>query len=58
MHVSQERCVCSDNIDYGITIGHRDTDNRISDCVIERNGKVRCARRYPLIHPPSLARHY
>ncbi len=35
-----ERCVFSDNRDYGITIGHRDTDNLIKDCVIERNGKV------------------
>lgn len=35
-----ERCVFSDNRDYGITIGHRDTDNLIKDCVIERNAKV------------------
>lgn len=35
-----ERCVCSNNRDYGITIGHRDTDNRISECTISNNGKV------------------
>jgi parallel beta helix pectate lyase-like protein len=33
-------CTCRDNRDYGISIGHRDTDNRISGCVIERNHKV------------------
>jgi hypothetical protein len=35
-----EGCTCSDNRDYGISIGHRDTDNRIVDCEIERNHKV------------------
>ena len=35
-----ERCVFADNRDYGITLGHRDTDNTIRDCVIERNAKV------------------
>ena len=35
-----ERCVCSENGDYGISIGHRDTDNWIVDCEIERNHKV------------------
>jgi hypothetical protein len=35
-----EACICSDNRDYGITIGHRDTDARIVGCTIERNAKV------------------
>lgn len=39
-HGTVERCVCSDNRHYGISIGHRDTDNRIADCRIERNHRV------------------
>jgi len=35
-----ERCTCSDNRDYGISIGHRDTDNRVVDTTIERNEKI------------------
>ena len=35
-----ENCTCADNRSYGISIGHRDTDNRIARCRIERNGKV------------------
>ncbi len=35
-----EDCVCSENLDYGISIGHRDTDNRIVGCAVERNHKV------------------
>ncbi len=35
-----ENCVCSENLDYGISIGHRDTDNRIAGCSVERNHKV------------------
>ncbi len=35
-----EDCVLSDNTRYGISIGHRDTDNIIRDCRIERNGEV------------------
>ena len=35
-----ENCVCSENRDYGISIGHRDTDNRIVGCTIEGNAKV------------------
>lgn len=31
------RCVCADNRDAGITIGHRDTDNLIEDSVVESN---------------------
>ncbi|UCD00079.1 MAG: right-handed parallel beta-helix repeat-containing protein [Phycisphaerales bacterium] len=33
-------CTLAENKDYGISIGHRDTDNVIRDCAIERNGKV------------------
>jgi len=33
-------CVCSENRDFGISIGHRDTDNRITDTEIDRNHKV------------------
>ena len=35
-----EGCTLADNLDYGISIGHRDTDNRIIDCIVERNEKV------------------
>lgn len=35
-----ENCTLSDNKRYGISIGHRDTDNRVSNCRIERNGEV------------------
>ena len=35
-----ENCTLSDNRKYGISIGHRDTDNSIRKCVIERNGEV------------------
>ena len=35
-----ENCTCSGNRDYGISIGHRDTDNRITQCTIEANEKV------------------
>jgi len=30
----------SENSRYGISIGHRDTDNIIRQCTIERNGQV------------------
>jgi hypothetical protein len=30
----------SENSRYGISIGHRDTDNIIRECTIERNGEV------------------
>ena len=39
-HGLAENCTCSENRDYGISIGHRDTDNRIANCTIERNEKV------------------
>ena len=35
-----ENCVLSENSRYGISIGHRDTDNIIKECNIERNGQV------------------
>ena len=35
-----ENCILSDNRKYGISIGHRDTDNVIRKCVIERNAEV------------------
>jgi hypothetical protein len=35
-----EDCVLSDNSKYGISIGHRDTDNIIKGCTIERNSQV------------------
>ncbi len=43
-----ENCVCSENLDFGISIGHRDTDNRIVNCTIERNHKVGVLFRTPL----------
>jgi len=35
-----DRCTLSENKSFGISIGHRDTDNTIRDCIIERNGQV------------------
>ena len=35
-----ENCTLSENKNYGISIGHRDTDNLIRGCTIERNGQV------------------
>jgi len=35
-----ENCILSENVRYGISIGHRDTDNVINACTIERNGEV------------------
>ena len=43
-----ENCDLSDNLDYGVTIGHRDTDNRLHNCTIERNHKVGLLFRQPL----------
>lgn len=42
-----ENCVLSDNIKYGISIGHRDTDNIIRGCHIENNGEVGIFFREP-----------
>jgi nitrous oxidase accessory protein NosD len=33
-------CTFAENSRFGVSIGHRDTDNAIEDCVIERNGEV------------------
>jgi hypothetical protein len=35
-----ENCTLSENQKYGVSIGHRDTDNTIRGCTIERNGEV------------------
>ncbi len=35
-----ENCILSRNKRYGTSIGHRDTDNIIRGCTIERNGEV------------------
>ncbi len=35
-----ENCTLSDNIKFGTNFGHRDTDNVMRNCLIERNGEV------------------
>ena len=35
-----EKCTFSENIQYGANFGHRDTDNIMRNCVIERNGET------------------
>ena len=35
-----ENCTLSENRQYGVSIGHRDTDNVVKKCTIERNGEV------------------
>jgi hypothetical protein len=35
-----ENCRLADNLRYGISIGHRDTDNLIRNCLIENNREV------------------
>jgi hypothetical protein len=35
-----ENCTLSENRQYGVSIGHRDTDSVIKNCTIERNGEV------------------
>ena len=35
-----EDCILAENSRYGISIGHRDTDNIIRRCTIERNGQI------------------
>jgi hypothetical protein len=35
-----ENCTLSENKKYGVSIGHRDTDNVIKNCTMERNGEV------------------
>lgn len=43
-----KNCLCNENVDFGISIGHRDTDNRIVNCRIEGNHKVGVLLRKPL----------
>ena len=45
-----EACDCSDNRDFGISIGHRDTDNRITGTRFEANHRVGLLFRLPA-HP-------
>lgn len=35
-----EDCTASENLKYGVNFGHRDTDNILRNCVIERNGEI------------------
>lgn len=37
---SIEDCTLAENRDYGISIGHRDTDNTIRHCTVRQNGKA------------------
>ncbi len=46
-HGLAENCVLSGNERYGISIGHRDTDNLIKGCKIEGNGEVGIFFREP-----------
>jgi len=46
-HGLAENCVLSGNDRYGISIGHRDTDNLITGCKIERNGEIGIFFREP-----------
>ncbi len=42
-----ERCLLAGNQRYGISIGHRDTDNQITGCRIENNGEAGIYFREP-----------
>lgn len=46
-HGRVEGCDCSDNRDFGISIGHRDTDNRIADTRFAGNHRVGLLFREP-----------
>jgi len=46
-HGIAENCNLSDNLRYGISIGHRDTDNLIKGCKIDNNGEVGIYFREP-----------
>jgi polygalacturonase len=35
-----ENCTFSENQRFGVSIGHRDTDNLVKNCTMERNGEV------------------
>ena len=43
-----EECDCSDNRDFGISIGHRDTDNRIHNTRMAANHRVGLLFRQPV----------
>lgn len=43
-----ENCDLSENLAYGSSIGHRDTDNRLVDCTLENNGEFGLLFRKPL----------
>ncbi len=42
-----ENCILTGNKRYGVSIGHRDTDNLITGCTIENNGNVGIYFREP-----------
>jgi hypothetical protein len=42
-----ENCKFNDNTSYGMTIGHRDTDNHVLGCTFENNAKVGIQFRKP-----------
>jgi hypothetical protein len=46
-HGLAENCMLANNRRYGISIGHRDTDNLITGCKIENNGEVGIYFREP-----------
>lgn len=52
-----ENCTLSNNRKYGISIGHRDTDNMIRNCKIENNGEVGILFRTPTDKNDFLAAH-
>lgn len=43
-----ENCTLSENLAYGSSIGHRDTDNRLVGCTLEKNGEFGLLFREPL----------
>jgi hypothetical protein len=43
-----ENCDLSENLAYGSSIGHRDTDNRLVGCTFENNGEFGLLFREPL----------
>jgi len=43
-----ENCTLSDNLAYGCSIGHRDTDNHLVGCTLERNREFGLLFREPL----------
>jgi polygalacturonase len=46
-HGLAQNCTLSDNLAYGSSIGHRDTDNRLVGCTIENNGETGVLFRMP-----------